>query len=262
MSINKKDLIKMQEEDPILQKLKQLKGTETGKGYVIFYEKKIEETATPGRRNIPGEPRGETQVGCGCAQGGHSQSAAVMQVGTNLVGVKRDVAEEVSANEEDLLGLVTFQLKESIHDVCVGAELDGEQRNELMEVLRRYEEIFTEIPGRASVVERKIDLTDDRPIRCKLYLLPYAKRGEIREETKNMMDTEILRVSSSPYVSLLVVVKKKDEKKDGSNRMCVEYRKLNLVTVADPAPMTTAEDLFGKLGKCQYYSTTDLSKGY
>ena len=44
--------------------------------------------------------------------------------------------------------------------------------------------------------------------------------------------------------------------------MCVDYRKLNLVTVADPAPMTTAEDLFGKLGKCQYYSTIDLSKGY
>ena len=44
--------------------------------------------------------------------------------------------------------------------------------------------------------------------------------------------------------------------------MCIDYRKLNLVTVADPAPMTTAEDLFGKLGKCQYYWTIDLSKGY
>ena len=44
--------------------------------------------------------------------------------------------------------------------------------------------------------------------------------------------------------------------------MCVDYRKLNLVTVADPAPMTTAKDLFAKLGKCQYYSTIDLSKGY
>ena len=44
--------------------------------------------------------------------------------------------------------------------------------------------------------------------------------------------------------------------------MCVDYRKLNLVTVADPAQMTTAEDLFGKLGKCQYYLTIVLSKGY
>ena len=72
-----------------------------------------------------------------------------------------------------------------------------------------------------------------------------------------MMDIGILRESSSPYASPQVVVKKTD----GSNRMCVDYRKLNLVTVADPAPMTTTEDLFGKLGKCQYYSTIDLSKG-
>ena len=209
----------------------------------------------------PREASGETKVGCGCVQGvhgGHPQVAAVGQEGTNLVGVKWDVAEKVSVNEEDLLGLVTFQSNESIQDMCVGAELNGEQRNEVMEVLRRYEEIFTEIPGKASVIELKIDLADDRPIRCKPYSLPYAKRGEIREPIKNMTDTGIVRELSSPYASPLVVVKKKD----GSNRMCVDYRKLNLVTVADPAPVTTAEDLFGKLGKCQHYSTIDLSKGY
>ena len=200
---------------------------------------------------------GETQVGCGyvqSVQGVHPQAAAVGQVGTNLIGVKRDVAEEVSVDKEDLLGLVTFQSKESIQDVCVGAELNGEQRNEVMEVLRRYEEIFTKIPGKASVIDHKIDLTDDRPIRCK----PYAKRCEIREEIKNMMDTGIMKESSSPYASPLVVVKKID----GSNRMCDDYRKLDLITVADSAPMTTAEDLFGKLGKCEYYSTIDPSQGW
>ena len=161
-----------------------------------------------------------------------------------MVGVKKDAAEEVSANEEDLLGLVTFQSKESIQNACVGEELNGEQWNEVMEALRRYEEIFTEIPGKTSVIEHKIDLTDDRPIRCKPCPLPYAKRGEIREKIKNMMDTGIVMESSSPYASPLVLVMKKD----GSNRMCVDYyRKLNLVTVADPAPMTTAENLFAIL---------------
>ena len=119
---------------------------------------------------------------CSERPGGHPQAAAVGKVGTNLVGVKRDVAEEVSVTEEDLLGLVTFQSKESIQDVSVGVELNGEQWNEVVEVLRRYEEIFTEIPGKASVIEHKIDFTDDRPIRCKPYPLPYAKRGEIWEE--------------------------------------------------------------------------------
>ena len=140
-------------------------------------------------------------MGCGFVQRSHPRAVAVGQVGTNLVGVKRDVAEEVSLNEEDLLGLVTFQSKESIHDVCVGAELNGEQRNEVMEVLRRYEEIFTEIPGKASVIEHKIDLTDDRPIRCKPYPLSYAKRGEIREEIKISLEnlnfsTKIMAINS------------------------------------------------------------------
>ena len=85
---------------------------------------RIEETATPGRRDIPGESWGETQVGCGGVQGvqgSHSQAAAVGQVGTIFVGVRKDVAEKVSVNEEDLLGLVTFQSKKSIQDVCVGS---------------------------------------------------------------------------------------------------------------------------------------------
>ena len=145
----------------------EIKGTKWGNNYHVEVNKKvktyhinmlklymergrIEETATPGRRDTPGEPRGETQVGCGCVQGiqgGHPQVAAVGQVGTNLVAVKRNVAEEVCVNE-DLLKLVTFQSKESIQDVCVGAELKGEQWNEVMEVPRRYEEIFTEIQER------------------------------------------------------------------------------------------------------------------
>ena len=101
---------------------------------------------------------------------------------------------------------MTFQSKESIQNVCVGAESNGEQQNEVMEVLRRYEEIFTEIPEKTSVIEHKIDLTDDRPIRCKPYSLPYAKRGETRQEIRNMMDTGIVRESSWPYAFPLVVV--------------------------------------------------------
>ena len=52
------------------------------------------------------------------------------------------------------------------------------------------------------------------------------------------------------------------KKKDGSDRICVDYRNLNKLTVADPEPMTTAEDLFQRLGKSKYHSKIDLSKGY
>ena len=50
--------------------------------------------------------------------------------------------------------------------------------------------------------------------------------------------------------------------KNGSNLICVDYRKLSKLTVADPEPMIAAEDLFHRLGQSRYFSKIDLSKGY
>ena len=61
-----------------------------------------------------------------------------------------------------------------------------------------------------------------------------------------------------PYASPLVIVKKKD----GSNRICVDYRKFNKVTFVDLEPMKTSEGLFQRLGKSNYFSKIDLSKEY
>ena len=52
------------------------------------------------------------------------------------------------------------------------------------------------------------------------------------------------------------------KKKGGLHGICVDYWKLNKLTVADPEPLTTAEDLFQRLGKSKYYFKIDLSKGY
>ena len=52
------------------------------------------------------------------------------------------------------------------------------------------------------------------------------------------------------------------KKKDGSNRVCVDFRKLNKITEVDPEPITTAEDLFRRLSGKKYLSKIDLTKGY
>ena len=51
-------------------------------------------------------------------------------------------------------------------------------------------------------------------------------------------------------------------KKDNTNRVCVDYRKLNKLTVIDPGPMPTAEHLFQKLSGDKFCTKIDLSKGY
>ena len=83
-------------------------------------------------------------------------------------------------------------------------------------------------------------------------------RESLKKDTDDMMKMGVIRESNSPYASPVVVV----EKKDGSNRVCVDYRKLNKLTVFDPEPMPAAVDLFKKLNGDKFFSKIDLSKGY
>ena len=109
------------------------------------------------------------------------------------------------------------------------------------------------MPGETDVIQHQIRLTDDTPIRCKPYPLPYAMREELKNEVDTMLEMGVVRPSTSPYASPIIMVKKKD----GSNRVCVDFRKLNKITEVDPEPMTTAEDLFRRLSGKKYLSKID-----
>jgi len=52
------------------------------------------------------------------------------------------------------------------------------------------------------------------------------------------------------------------KKPDGTFRVCVNFKDLNKITVFDPEPMTSADDIFPKLARSKFYSTFDFSKGY
>ena len=140
----------------------------------------------------------------------------------------------------------------------LGLGLTKSQEENVWQVLEAYDSVFTDVLGKSNVIQHQITLTDSTPTRSKPYSLPYAIRENLKTEIQEMLDLGIIRTSASPYASPIVIVKKKD----GSNRICVDYRKLNKVTAADPEPMKTPEDLFQRLGKSNYFSKIDLSKGY
>ena len=114
------------------------------------------------------------------------------------------------------------------------------------------------MPRETDLIQHRVKLTDDTPICCKPYPLPYAMREELRNEVDSMLEMRVVRPLTSPYASLIVMVKTKD----GSNRVCVDFRELNKVTEVDPEPMMTAEDLFRRFSGKKYLSKIDLTKGY
>ena len=127
-----------------------------------------------------------------------------------------------------------------------------------MDLANEFQSLFTEAPGTTSLTQHHIKLTSDQPVRSRQYPVPYSLRESLKKNIADMMKMGVIRESSSPYASPVVVVKKKDN----TNRICVDYRRLNKLTVFDPEPMPTAEHLFQKLNGDKYFTRIDLSKGY
>ncbi|GFO18749.1 Zinc finger protein [Plakobranchus ocellatus] len=79
------------------------------------------------------------------------------------------------------------------------------------------------------------ELTSSIPVRQRPYPVPHAMRQTLLDELREMENLGVIRKSSSLYASPVVVVKKKY----GTNRVCIDYRRLNKLTIFDPQPMTS-----------------------
>ena len=110
--------------------------------------------------------------------------------------------------------------------------LDDEQREQLSALLLRRQDVFASSPedmGKTEVYKHKINTGGAKPIRQPARRLPIHQRKEADAEVNKMLKKDIIEPSSSPWASPIVLVKKKD----GTTRFCVDYRKLNAVTIKD-----------------------------
>ena len=182
---------------------------------------------------------------------------------TSAKGLAGSVNEEVVVEEHsdfdcnDLLEFPVVVAKETIDDVTLDSQLSSEQRSELSDVLKDYVSVFSDLPGTIDLVQHKIELTSDQPVCSKPYPVPFKLQEELRGHIKEMLNLSIIRRSDSAYASPIVLVRKKD----GTNRLCIDYRKLNKVTLFDPQPMTNTTDVLEKLSGGKFFSTIDLTKG-
>lgn len=138
------------------------------------------------------------------------------------------------------------------------SELTAAQRDRVLSLLDDFGEIFTEQAGCTRLVQHCIETGDAQPWKCNPRPVSPAKRQATDEALEELLKAGIIRRSTSPWGFPVVLVRKKD----GSWRLCVDYRRLNAVTKKDAYPFPSVDEIVSNLGGAKYFSILDASKGY
>lgn len=99
---------------------------------------------------------------------------------------------------------------------------------------------------------------DANPVSVKPYRYPQIQKGEIERMASDIMQAWIIQPTTSPYTSLVILVKKKD----GSWQFCVDYRDLNKETIPDKYPILIIEELLDELHGTKVFTKLGSKSGY
>ena len=141
-----------------------------------------------------------------------------------------------------------------------GTELNDSQRRELEALISEFRDIFVspgQSLGRTSTIKHSIRV-EGPPVRQPLRRIPFALQDTVRAEVQKMLKQGVIKESSSPWSSPVLMVKKKD----GTWRFCVDYRKLNAITHKDAYPLPRINETLESLSGSQFFTTLDLALGY
>ena len=143
-------------------------------------------------------------------------------------------------------------------DVDIIPNLTSSEKASMRDLLVSFSDVLTDVPGRVSVIEHKIILTSEKPVCLKPYRLPFRSRELVEKEIRDMLELDVIEPSTSPYSSPIVLV----NKPDGTVRFCIDFRRLNAITVLDTEPIPYQEEIIASFGTSVWFFKLDLTKGY
>ena len=136
-----------------------------------------------------------------------------------------------------------------------------DEREQLQQLLLKHADVFIQDGddlGYTETYKHKIPTIDDIPVTQPFRRIPPTQYQEVKEHIQKLLEDQIIVESYSPYASPIIVVRKKD----GSIRLCVDYRKLNAKTVKDAFPLPRIEESLDAVGTAKWFSTLDLASGF
>ena len=129
-------------------------------------------------------------------------------------------------------------------------------------VVNEFPDVFPDdLPGMPPDrdIEFSIELIPGTaPIAKRQYRMAPVEQAEIKKNIDELLAKGYIVPSSSPWASPVLFV----EKKDGTKRMCIDYRALNAVTIKNKYPLPRIDDLFDQLQGACVFSKIDLRSGY
>ena len=150
-----------------------------------------------------------------------------------------------------------WDLKKDLH---VGP-LDHQQQTQFMDLISWNSDICASGQldiGRTKLLKHKINTENAQPVAKPAYKSNPIKKEFVEKEINDMEQRGIIRKSMSPWASPVVVV----DKKDGTKRFCVDYRRLNKVTKLDKYPLPRIDELLESFRTASWFTTLDLASGF
>ena len=139
--------------------------------------------------------------------------------------------------------------------------LSNSEKQEYRTFLLTYQDVFSKDEwdlGQTNLAEHEIDTGSHKPVKQPPRRVPIALADEERKAIADLREKGIIRPSSSPWASPLVLARKKN----GKIRVCVDYRKVNSLTNKDAFPLPRVQDCLDTVAGSILFSTLDLTAGY
>ena len=153
-------------------------------------------------------------------------------------------------------------VQEGVTDVLISDRVDinpaltSDRQGLIYEVLKKHQTGFS--VDEDDVAHHRVILKDDAPLKVPHRRVPPHQWGEVQEYLQKALERGIVRESSSPYATPIVL----GRKKDGRLRVCVDYRVLNSKTHKDTYPLPHIEEALEALNGAEFFGSLDLAHRY
>ncbi|KAL4027588.1 hypothetical protein IC575_010758 [Cucumis melo] len=134
---------------------------------------------------------------------------------------------------------------------------------EIVRVLEKYHDVMPDslpksLPPRRMIYHEIELVAGAKPPAKNAYCMAPPELAELRKQLDELLNAGFIRPAKAPYGAPVLFQKKKD----GSLRLCIDYRALNKLTVRNKYPLPIITDLFDRLHGAKYFSKLDLQSGY